>query len=305
MSISYRANVATVFEILAEGLAPFVDARMSSAYPDHDWILMAAAKLGKRRDVVVSLSDPHFQLEVVNRWWGPVFAGRLNGDARQTVTDLRTARNHWAHPDEDHPFDYDYAAKVHRDAEELLRTIDAPEAERIAELLVDLRWDSVRGEARERGVSEVDALMDQLVDLQKQHEELRAQLDDARRTASSAAGRQRAVARQLAELQTQYASVVGLRDEYDALRRQLQEEEVKRGADRGDATPVREQLDHATSALDTLHDESESLRAQLAQARAAMSNLDLASTPTGRRWIWLVTGLLVVLAVLVAIMATI
>ena len=32
---------------------------MSATFPGDDWILMAAGKLGKRRDVLVSLSDPH------------------------------------------------------------------------------------------------------------------------------------------------------------------------------------------------------------------------------------------------------
>ena len=47
MGASYRAQVAVAFEILAEGLAPFVDSRMSGAFPDQDWVLMAATKLGQ------------------------------------------------------------------------------------------------------------------------------------------------------------------------------------------------------------------------------------------------------------------
>jgi hypothetical protein len=304
MAISYRGNVATAFEVLAEGLAPFVDARMSSTYPDDDWILMAAAKLGKRRDVLVSLSDPHFQLEVMNRWWGPAFAAHLSEDLRQTVTDLRTARNHWAHPHEDHPFTYDYAAKVHGDAEDLLRAVRAPEADQIVELAADLRWDSVRDHAREKGVSEVDALMEQLVWLQKQYDQLRAQLDDARSTARSAAGRQRAVARQLAELQTQYAAVAGLRDDYLTLQSQLEDERRAREAGAVDTSVVAEQLGRTSGALDSLHDESESLRHQLELARAALHDIDPVATPIGRRWIWLVSALLILLAVLVALAAT-
>src|SRR5690349_4313384 len=99
-SQSYRGHVARAFEVLAEGLAPFVDARMAATYPEDDWILMAANKLGKRPDVLVSLSDPHFQLEVINRWWGPAFAPAfppaMATGLRQIITDLRTARNHWA-----------------------------------------------------------------------------------------------------------------------------------------------------------------------------------------------------------------
>jgi hypothetical protein len=304
MTVSYRGQVAVAFEVLAEGLAPFVDSRMTDAFPDEDWVLTAATKLGKRRDVLVSLSDPHFQLEVINRWWGPAFGNDLDDSLRQTVTDLRTARNHWAHPDEDHPFDFDYALTVHQDAEEILRAVRAAgAADRMVELMHALRWDSVRDAARSEGRTEVEALMDQLVGLQKQFDDLNAQLDEARDVARSATGRQRAIARQLAELQSQYAAVAGLRDEYLTLRRQLEAERAKRESVSGDTSSVGEQLDRATSALDRLQSESEALRGQLASARASLHEINLIDTPVGRRWIWMVSFLLVFLAVLVAVAA--
>ena len=40
---SYRAQVGVAFEVLAEGLAPFVDRRMAAHIPDDEWILVAAA----------------------------------------------------------------------------------------------------------------------------------------------------------------------------------------------------------------------------------------------------------------------
>jgi hypothetical protein len=123
MGVSYRAHVALAFEILAEGVAPFVDERMSRAFREEDWILMAATKLGKRRDVLVSLSDPHFQLEVMNRWWGPAFSPPLSDRDRETVGELRTFRNYWAHPDEDHPFDVETATAAVQCGEDLLRAI--------------------------------------------------------------------------------------------------------------------------------------------------------------------------------------
>jgi hypothetical protein len=301
--ISYRANVATAFEVLADGLAPFIDSHMTRAYPDDDWILMAAAKLGKRRDVLVSLSDPHFQLEVLNRWWGPAFDADLDEDTRKTVTDLRTARNHWAHPDEDHPFDFDYAMKVHHDVEELLRTIDSPQADRVPELVEALRWDSVREQAREKGLSQSDALMEQLTAMQKQYDELQAQLEDAREAAQSATGRQRAVARQLAQLQSQYAAVSGLRDEYLAVQRQLEEERASREADRDDTTSVREQLENAESVLHDLQRESASLQSQLAATRKSLADIDPVVTDAGRRWLWLVTALVICLGLLIAVAA--
>lgn len=301
--ISYRGQVATAFEVLAEGLAPFIDARMSKSFPDDDWILMAASKLQKRRDVLVSLSDPHFQLEVINRWWGPAFSKDLSDELRATITDLRTARNHWAHPDEDHPFDFDYALEVHHDAEELLRAINSPEADRMAELAEQLRWDSVREQARAQGMSQSDALMEQLTAMQKQYDELQSQLEEAREVAQSATGRQRAVARQLAELQSQYAAVSGLRDEYLSVQRQLEEERTHREAELDDTTTVREQLSRAERVLLDLHNESASLQVQLAETRHQLEDIDPAVTETGRRWLWLVTALLLCLGLLIAVAA--
>lgn len=297
MSTSYRAQVATAFEVLAEGLAPFVDARMAAAFPGDDWILVAAQKLGKRRDVLVSLSDPHFQLEVMNRWWGPVFSPVLPADLRQTVTDLRTARNHWAHPDEDHPFDLEYAAQVHANAEDMLRAIDSPEADRVAELSEQLRWTGVRDVARDHGLTETDALMQQLSDLQKQHGELQDQLAEARQVAQSASGRTRAVSRQLAELQSQYAAVAGLRDQYRELQRRLSEGEPSGSS----AVELEEQLAAAEMALVGLQGESDLLRSQLAEARRSIVHIDPVETEVGRRWIWLVTALVLTLGVLVVV----
>ncbi len=177
MGISYRAQVAVAFEILAEGLAPFVDGRMSATYPGQDWILMAATKLGKRPDVLVSLSDPHFQLEVMNRWWGPAFCPPLAETLRSTIGELRTARNHWAHPDEDHPFDIEYAAQVVNESEDLLRAIGSPQVDRMVELRDRLRWESVREVAREEGMTETEAVLHQMAQLEAEHRELQEQLE--------------------------------------------------------------------------------------------------------------------------------
>jgi len=303
MTVSYRAQVAVAFEVLAEGLAPVVDERMSATYPDEDWILQAAAKLGKRRDVLVSLSDPHFQLEVINRWYGPAFADVLPGALRDSITDLRTARNYWAHPDPDHPIDPEYAQQVLTTAEDVLRAVGAPQADRMAELLEDLRWDRVRDEARDRGDTEADALMGQLAELQQEHDELHAQLEQARAAAQSATGQSRAVSRQLAELQTQYAAVAGLRDEYLRLQRQLEEERAGRERTREDTSSVRGQLSSTESALVALQRESSTLRGELDRTRAEMRHVDPAQTEEGQRWIWLMTVLVLVLGVLVVVAA--
>ena len=117
---SYRAQMGEAFEVLAEGLAPFVDRRMAATFPGDEWILVAADKLGKRADFLVSLSDPQFQLDVLNRFWGPVFAKDLDPGLRSAIGELRAARNAWAHIDDDNPIDLDYALRVNALVEELL-----------------------------------------------------------------------------------------------------------------------------------------------------------------------------------------
>lgn len=303
--LSHRGEVAVAFEALAEGLAPFVDARMRAAFPGEDWIMMAASKLGKRRDVLVSLTDPHFQLEVIARWWGPVFLGVLGAATRDTVTDLRTARNHWAHPDAEHPFDLDYALAVHRWAEELLERAGSPMADRLAELAEELRWQSARRQARRHGVTETEALLGQLADLQHEREDLQRQLDDARAAASSAAGRGRAVARQLAELQAQYAAVAGLRDDYRQLERELADERAAREAAMEDTTAVQAQLDDTGSAASDLERQAEDLRLALDRARQDLAEVDPLETEAGRRWLWLVSSLVVVLGLLVLLVSAV
>ncbi|HEY5156162.1 MAG TPA: Swt1 family HEPN domain-containing protein [Acidimicrobiales bacterium] len=301
MGTSYRAQIAVAFEVLAEGLAPFVDQQMTATFPGADWIMVAASKLGKRRDVIVSLSDPHFQLEVLNRWWGPAFSPPLTERERQTVGELRTARNYWAHPDEDHPFDHDYASAVIRHAEELLRAIDSPQAARMSDLQDQLQWDGVQETAREQGLTESEALIHQLTQLREEQNGLEDQLRVAREEAQSASGRTRAVTRQLAELQTQYAAVAGLRDQYLVLQKQLEEERAKREAVLDDTTSVREQLDSATSAIENLQVQSNALSDQLNDARRNLSDVDPLQTAAGRRWVWLITSLVLVLGLLVVV----
>ena len=127
---------------------------------------------------------------------------------------------------------------------------------------------------------------------------------DAREQAQSATGRSRAVSRQLAELQSQYAAVAGLRDQYEELQRQLEEERSSRERVSEDTTVVRDQLAAAEMALVNLRRESDLLRDQLGEARYRVEHLDPLETEAGRRWIWLVTALIIMLGVLIAVGAS-
>jgi hypothetical protein len=302
MTTSYRPQVAAAFEVLADGLAPFVDERMAAITAGDDWILEAAEKLGKRRDVLVSLVDPHFQLEVINRWWGPAFADVLPDSIRAVVTDLRTARNHWAHPDADHPFDLEYATQVHRWSEEVLVAVGASQqARRVVELADELRWSGVDAQARQSGQPEAEVLFDELTRLEAEQEVLTTQLQEAREVASSATGRSRALSRQLAELQAQYAAVAGLREEYLELQRQLDSERSVRDAEEHDTSELRRRLTTTAEAAARLHAEGEQLRAELERTRAELEAVDPSRTEIGRRWLWLVAAMILLLGVLLVL----
>jgi hypothetical protein len=291
--VSYRARMGDVFEALAEGLAPYVDRRMAAhLHGERDWILTAASKLGKRPDVVVSGSDPQFQLEVISRFWGPVFSDDLAGSSRVLVSDLLGARNNWAHINGDQPLVFDDVKHAHSMVAELLADTGRPCAKRMEELERDLRHESVQVLAEENGLDEHAALLARLAELQGEREDLQSQLASARATANSQSGRTRAVARQLADLQTQYAAVAGLSDKYEALQGELSsvrhEDDTQREAD----------LRSARDAMAMLQEESSTLHRLLAQARADVE--DPIGTEVGQRWMWLVASLLVALSMVMA-----
>jgi hypothetical protein len=308
MTQSYRSEVGAALEVLAEGLAPFVDRQMRDHLRDDDWIVTAATKLGRREPVLASATDPQFQLEVMVRWWGPVFAPALSKDTRDRVQELRKARNSWAHIDDTRPIDLEYARRVHLLTEDLLQEIGSPMVDRIGQLAEALERSGAQHLAAERGISESDALVLQLTALQADREALTTQLEQARHAAQTAAGRQRAVARQLAELQAQYAAVSGLRERYRELQAQLAEaQKTAQAAPSPDAAAevdaARSQLDAAASAIIQLQEESSRLHQELEATRRRIEDIDPVETPAGRRWLMLVSALLIVIAVAVVVLA--
>jgi hypothetical protein len=299
MLAGYRAQVWMVFEALAEGLAPYVDKRMADHLAgDEDWILVASTKLGKRPDIAVSVTDPQFQLEVITRFWGPVFAKELDPGLREVVKDLLAARNAWAHISDTQPMDLAFAERVHDQARDLLEGVDSPVATHIDELLDRLRWDSIHQAAAAADVDQNTALMTRLGELEEDRAELTRQLEKARETAASQSGRTRAVARQLAELQTQYAAVAGLKERYEQLQGQL---ELAAGT--GEPERVVAQLEGARQAAVALRVESASLHAQLDEARRQLED-PVVGTEVGQRVIWLMAALLVTMSMVMVMVTT-
>lgn len=288
-------------ELLATGLAPFVDQHMAGHLAGQkvgeDWIVTAASRMGKHEPALVSLTDPQFQLEVLTRWWGPVFSHHLRPSTRDVVAELRQARNDWAHITDGRPIDYQYALRVYDLVEELLREVGSEVAEEVALRAYEMRRRHAQDVAEEEGVDTAEVYARELAELEKEREHLRQQLEqlrqqliEARRRVEHEAGKTKAVARQLAALQNQYAAVAQLKAAYE----QLQEDLVRiRQIAGGDPDSLESETRDAQNALEELRNESIRLARELAEARRALE--DPLRTPAGRRWVMLTAALVLVL----------
>lgn len=287
---SFRSNMVAAFEVLADGLAPFVDVQMSGHYKD-DWIMEVASKIKRSSTMPVSAADPQFQLDVMARFWGPVFAPVLEERHRETIKELKAARNEWAHFDGD-VVTVDRAEQVCDWARELLVAIDSPEVPRLTRVEADLRFGAARAQALSSGTDKRSAeaeLADQFRELRAERAQLREALAEAQSDLDDERGRQAATARQLALVQQRYAAVAEMTERLEALR------DV---ADHAGLAP-----DADTEAeLIRLEQEATALRGQLSELRAAGAD-DLASTPAGRRWLLLTTTLLLSLVLLALVIA--
>ncbi len=94
--LSRHALLADCFELMAEVLGPFIDQRMAGYFEDEEsWTEAAANRLGRSNDH--GDTDPLFQLLILRRFWGPVFAEYFDTDLRGIIGELIDTRNKWAH----------------------------------------------------------------------------------------------------------------------------------------------------------------------------------------------------------------
>ncbi len=124
MAISNRDRVGRGFELLAEGLKPFVDSHMRRVDGD-GWAERFVAQ-GPNPDSEYSLKDPSFLLLVMTARWEEVFRAQLPRSIRSLVFELRDTRNKWAHNAGFSPADAHRALDSIRLA---LEAVDAREAD--------------------------------------------------------------------------------------------------------------------------------------------------------------------------------
>jgi len=93
---SRHALLADCFELMAGVLGPFIDEQMAGYFDDEEsWTEAAANRLGRANEH--GKTDPLFQLLVLRRFWGPVFADYFGVDLRGIIGELIDTRNQWAH----------------------------------------------------------------------------------------------------------------------------------------------------------------------------------------------------------------
>ncbi|MFN9607431.1 MAG: Swt1 family HEPN domain-containing protein, partial [Pseudanabaena sp.] len=101
MAISNHERIGRALKYLKEGLYPFIEREMKSAYRT-DWLTAARAyvdpdpKLKRTLDEILQ-DDPAAQLKLLDRQWNEVFKKILSKADRSIVNELMATRNNWAH----------------------------------------------------------------------------------------------------------------------------------------------------------------------------------------------------------------
>ncbi len=135
-SLSNRDRVGKAFELLADGLEPFINVHMSRTSPHGDDWPAHFAKSAKPKPIQDwSLSDPAFQLRVIHECWQAAFRSQIREIRRGLVDQLRGDRNEWAH---NKSFSADEAYSILDRIETLLDAIDANEVDAVRESKVEL-----------------------------------------------------------------------------------------------------------------------------------------------------------------------
>jgi hypothetical protein len=219
LAVSRHAQLAEAFELLAAAFGPFIDARMAAYFADDlSWEQTAANRMGRANEH--GATDPLFQLLVLRRFWGPVFAEFFGEDLRGLVAQLIEARNLWAHfslPD-----DTAYLDQILLSVEHLTAPVAPETSSRLRQIRTKLK-NPTTDDSSQPTVDSVDllALRTQLgetegafQDLQDQFSEIKEQLDVARKASAGKQLRLSYLERELLEASGQTAALeLHLREE--------------------------------------------------------------------------------------------
>lgn len=139
MAISNRDRVGKGFEVLSEGLYDLVDEVMTKSFGDTNWNTLWAKKDSEKSGSSVRVyekNDPQIQLRAITEF-GFNFKDALSRADQAFATELREARNQWAH---NSPFSSDDTARILDTVERILKAANAVDSSEDArKLRVDLQ----------------------------------------------------------------------------------------------------------------------------------------------------------------------
>lgn len=153
MAITNHERVGKALDLLKDGLRPFVERELKSQYQQRWFEEVKTALSPQQLSFAGTESDPQWDiarvLAVIWNRWNEVFRKTLGQTDRTLVSELRDARNKWAHQQ---PFSTDDAYRCLDSATRLLTAVSAPEAAEIEKMKMELlrvRFDEqVRSEKR-------------------------------------------------------------------------------------------------------------------------------------------------------------
>ena len=161
MAITNHERVGKTLDLLREGLLPFVQRELSSKYGKY-WITKVTEDWQHDLNWSDDADLPNLDVAVLLRmmWdqWNDVFRDTLGHAERSLVSELREARNRWAHQN---GFTTDDTYRALDSAARLLTSISAPQSDEIEKMkmeLLRLRFDEqVRNEKRKSAGTAIES----------------------------------------------------------------------------------------------------------------------------------------------------
>lgn len=154
MAVSNRDRVQRGFELLAEGLEPFVSEKMGAAAANGDWIGLLEARDEQKNGVrkTYDSNDPAILLRCITDDWR-VFSRSLSRAQQSFASELRETRNRWAHNEK---FSADDTYRALDTIERLLQAVGAAQqADAVRQVRLDFSRTSVEAETR-KAVAQAD-----------------------------------------------------------------------------------------------------------------------------------------------------
>jgi predicted AAA+ superfamily ATPase len=162
MAITNHERVGKAMELLKDGLQPYVERELKAKHAQR-WFdelktSLPPQQLSLAGTEAAPKMDAALVLKVIWDQWQAVFRNTLGQAERSLVSELRDARNKWAHQE---PFSSDDTYRTLDSTERLLSAVSAPQSDEIGKLkqeLLRVRFDEqVRSEKRKSAGTAIES----------------------------------------------------------------------------------------------------------------------------------------------------